>query len=86
VIGNAVHVMRIATGEIEDKVPSPEDQGKDSAAVALGRKGGQARRKGSARSGGRKLPGGPLKSDGKNEVRIARCAVVGPTSGTQRTN
>jgi hypothetical protein len=43
VIGNAVHVMRIATGQIEDKVPSPEDEGKDPAAVALGRKGGKAR-------------------------------------------
>jgi hypothetical protein len=43
VIGNAVHVMRIATGPIEDNVPSPEDEGKDPAAVALGRKGGKAR-------------------------------------------
>jgi RNase adaptor protein for sRNA GlmZ degradation len=43
VIGNAVHVMRIATGQIEDNVPSPEDEGKDPAAVALGRKGGKAR-------------------------------------------
>jgi hypothetical protein len=42
-IGNAVHVMRIATGQIEDNVPSPEDEGKDPAAVALGRKGGKAR-------------------------------------------
>jgi hypothetical protein len=43
VIGNAVHVMRIATGEIEDRVPTPEEQGKDPAAAALGRKGGAAR-------------------------------------------
>ena len=43
VIGNAVHVMRIATGQIEDRVPSPEDKGKDPAAVALGRRGGKAR-------------------------------------------
>ncbi len=40
VIGNAVHVMRIATGEIDDTVP---DDGKDKAAQALGRKGGQKR-------------------------------------------
>jgi hypothetical protein len=45
VMGNAVHVIPIATGEIEDQAPSPEDQGKDAAAVALGRKGGQARAK-----------------------------------------
>jgi hypothetical protein len=43
VIGNAVHVMRIATGQISDDVPRPEDEGKDPAAVALGRKGGKAR-------------------------------------------
>jgi len=37
VIGNAVHVMRIATGEIK------EDSLRDSAAAELGRKGGKAR-------------------------------------------
>jgi hypothetical protein len=46
VIGNAVHVMRIATGQITDGVPSPESEGKDPAAVALGRKGGKARAEG----------------------------------------
>lgn len=40
VIGNAVHVMRIATGEIDDAVP---DDGKDPNAKALGKKGGAAR-------------------------------------------
>lgn len=43
VIGNAVHVMRIATGQISDDIPRPEDEGKDPAAVALGRRGGKAR-------------------------------------------
>jgi hypothetical protein len=43
VIGNAVHVMRIATGEIDDELVTPESQGKDPAAAALGRKGGKAR-------------------------------------------
>ncbi len=38
VIGNAVHVMRIATGEVADEAPpAPE---KNEAAAALGRKGG----------------------------------------------
>jgi hypothetical protein len=47
VIGNAVKVMRIATGqEPEDYGPSPESEGKDPAAVALGRKGGKARAEG----------------------------------------
>ena len=40
VIGNAVKVMRIATGE-EDEFPA--DDGKDKAAVSLGRRGGKAR-------------------------------------------
>ena len=43
VAANAVHVMKIATGEIEE---SPiTDEGKDRAAVALGSKGGKARAK-----------------------------------------
>jgi hypothetical protein len=40
VIGAAVMVGRIATGEVEDR---PPDDGKDRAAAALGRKGGKAR-------------------------------------------
>lgn len=40
VVGNAVKIARIATGEIGDEV---EDDGKDPAAQALGRKGGKAR-------------------------------------------
>jgi len=47
VIGNAVKIMRIATGEeSEDYGPSPAAQGKDPSAVALGKKGGAARAKG----------------------------------------
>jgi hypothetical protein len=42
VIGNAVKVMRIATGE-ENEIQA--DEGKNAAAVALGRKGGAARAK-----------------------------------------
>lgn len=40
VIGNAVKVMRIATGEEEE---FPTDDGKDKAAQSLGRRGGKAR-------------------------------------------
>ncbi len=43
VIGNAVHVMRIATGEIEEG--TPPDDGKDPAAVSMGKRGGAARAK-----------------------------------------
>jgi hypothetical protein len=42
VIGNAVKVMRIATGEDTDDVP---DDGKDPAAKSLGKRGGDARAK-----------------------------------------
>ena len=46
VIGNAVHIMRIATGdEPENYGPTPEEQGKDPAASAMGKKGGAARAK-----------------------------------------
>ncbi len=40
VIGAAVKVMKIATGEIEDETT---EDGKNKAAVELGRKGGAAR-------------------------------------------
>jgi hypothetical protein len=40
VIGNAIRVARIATGEAEEEY---ENEGKDQAAAELGRKGGKAR-------------------------------------------
>ena len=43
VIGNAVMVMKIATGEIEED--TGQSDGKDPAAKALGKKGGAARAK-----------------------------------------
>jgi hypothetical protein len=42
VIGNAVKIARIATGEEEDVVEAPH---KDEAAASLGRRGGEARAK-----------------------------------------
>lgn len=38
-------IVDIVTREVEDQKPTPEEQGKDLAAAALGRKGGQARAK-----------------------------------------
>jgi hypothetical protein len=42
-------IVDIATGQVEDRAPTPEEQGKNPAAVALGRlggvKGGAARAK-----------------------------------------
>jgi hypothetical protein len=40
VVSNAVHVMKVLTGEAEDNAP---DDGKDINAKALGKKGGAAR-------------------------------------------
>ena len=36
-------IVDIATGEKPDRDPTPEEQGKDPAAVAMGKKGGRAR-------------------------------------------
>jgi hypothetical protein len=36
----AKRMVDVATGEVEDREPTPEELGKDPAAVALGRKGG----------------------------------------------
>lgn len=44
VIGNAVRVMQIATGQREEEIDQAE-AGKDKAAVELGRRGGIARAK-----------------------------------------
>lgn len=40
VIGNAIKVARLATGEVTEELT---DDGKDKAAVSLGRRGGKAR-------------------------------------------
>jgi hypothetical protein len=42
-IARAVKVARIATGEIEDDISTPEAEGKDPAAVSMGKRGGGAR-------------------------------------------
>lgn len=42
VIGNAVKVMRVATGDDEEEYEG-QDDGKNPAAKSLGRKGGKAR-------------------------------------------
>ena len=46
VIGNAVKVMRIATGEEQEEIEA--DDGKDKAAQSLGCRGGAARAKNDA--------------------------------------
>jgi hypothetical protein len=39
----AKSIVDIATGQAPDRDPTPEEQGKDPAAVAMGKKGGKAR-------------------------------------------
>jgi hypothetical protein len=53
-------MIDIASGEVEDRAPTPEEQGKDPAAVALGRKGG--------------LKGGKARADSLTAAERARAA------------
>ena len=39
-------IIDIATGQKPDRDPTPEEEGKDPAAVAMGKKGGKARASG----------------------------------------
>ena len=39
----AKQITDIAAGEVDDREPTPEELGKDPAAVAMGKKGGKAR-------------------------------------------
>ncbi|MGO8954977.1 MAG: RNA-binding protein [Rhodomicrobium sp.] len=43
VIANAVKIAKIATHEIEEDYDTPEKEGKDPAAVSMGKRGGKAR-------------------------------------------
>ena len=58
-------VIDVASGQVEDREPTPEEQGKDAAAVALGRKGGAAPPRNAPR-----LPVGPLDHVGKGTRTI----------------
>jgi len=63
VIGNAVKVMRIATGEEPEDFPA--DDGKDKAAQSLGRRGGKARAAVLSKSVGLRLHAGRRLSGGE---------------------
>jgi hypothetical protein len=61
----AKSIVDIATGEVEDREPTPEEHGKDPAAVSLGRRGG--------------LKGGKARAQkltAKQRTSIARLAAV----------
>ena len=56
----AKFVVDVATGEIEDREPTPEERGKDAAAVSLGRRGG--------------IKGGKARAEGMTPERRAEIA------------
>ena len=56
----AKRMVDIATGDVSDREPTPEEQGKDPAAVSLGRRGG--------------LKGGKARASGMTPERRAEIA------------
>jgi hypothetical protein len=65
----AKSIVNIATGEKPDRDPTPEEAGKDPAAVAMGKKGGKARADSlSSEKSGLRSPGRPLASVGRNNI------------------
>ena len=58
-------IVDIATGEVEDREPTPEERGKDPAASAMGRKGGPgANQDHDAGANGPRSPAGQPRKDG----------------------
>ena len=81
----AKRVVDIATGEIEDRAATPEEQGKDSAAVSLARPGVR-QRLGEARdrqAGGRRAVGDRLDDPRQEESQRRKAAdmALGETFG-----
>ncbi len=75
----AKSIVDIATGETEDREPTPEQQGKDPAAVSLGRrgglKGGEARAKSLSAKRRTEIAKAAAKADGKiASARPPTCA------------
>ena len=68
-IGNAIIIAEIATGEIEDITTN---DGKNTAAVALGRMGGRARAEGMTPSAARRLPRRRLLAGGEKVGLLGR--------------
>jgi hypothetical protein len=64
---NAVLIARIATGEAADDAATPESEGKNAAAVALGRMGGKARAKGMSAKRRKEIATKAAKKRWKNE-------------------
>lgn len=65
-IGNAVMIAKIATGEIDDITT---EDGKNAAAVALGRMGGKARAEGMTAKRRQEIAKKAAKNAGKTRVR-----------------
>ena len=82
VISNAVHVMKIATGEIDEAIT---DDGKNAAAVALGRRGGLARAKSIKKAERVKIATKAAKSRWKKARQSSQKRVKALTSKNTRT-
>ncbi len=67
----AKRMLDIATGEVEDRAPTPEEEGKDPAAVSLGRRGG--------------LKGGKARAESMTPERRAEIARAAAQKRWQKT-
>jgi hypothetical protein len=65
IVGNAIRVAKVLTGEIEEDTG---DSGKDKAAQALGKKGGAVRREKLPPSGERRSREQSQRSDGERRL------------------
>jgi hypothetical protein len=68
----AKSIVDIATGQVEDRNPTPEEQGKDPAAVSLGRRGG--------------LKGGKARADSLSNAERSRIAKVAANARWKSTH
>jgi hypothetical protein len=64
----AKSIIDIATGQKSDRDPTPEEQGKDPAAVELGKKGGKARAEGLSAKRRKEIAKKAAKERGDNQV------------------
>ena len=76
-------IIDIATGEKPDRDPTPEEEGKDPAAVALGKLGGASRAKALSRKKRATPPVAPI-FDGEKEAKLIALACSSAPPGHAR--
>jgi len=85
-------VVDIATGQVEDREPTPEEQGKDPAASAMGRKGGAARAKSMTAEKRSEIARRPMREYGPEDrplaelVRLSYSIIAGSSAATIETD